>query len=122
VGFGCEREALAPQAKTFTVSGPHETQGRQGRPGCDDEDLARTGIEGENYDTDHDLKSTTFHREQPQRSSSYFLPTGTTSPGLLPLRNLNRSLSVESTRVVLSAMVDLYDCMVQCRQLSANQL
>jgi len=39
---------------------------------------------------------------------------GTTSPsGVIPFRNLKRSLPVERTRVVFSAMMDLYDCMVR---------
>ncbi len=39
---------------------------------------------------------------------------GTTSAsGVIPFRNLKRSLPVERTRVVFSAMMDLYDCMVR---------
>ena len=44
--------------------------------------------------------------DRPQIGSPY--PSGE-----IPLRNLKRSLSVDSTRVVFSEIIDLYDCMVR---------
>ena len=50
-------------------------------------------------------------------SCPHSLPEGwirsTSVPGVIPLRNLNISLSVERTSVVFSPMMDLYACMVR---------
>ena len=48
------------------------------------------------------------HRLSPERGAGTMLPFG-----IMPFRNLKRSLSVERTRVVFSAMIDLYDCIVR---------
>ena len=48
-----------------------------------------------------------------QRPSSAGSVRTETSPGFMPLRNLNRSLSVDSTSVVFCPMIALYDCIVR---------